>query len=93
MHHPQVRMTAQEDIKMKIRTENEVKEFNAALDKCVSDVWLIGANDEHYNMKKEAEYARGLARIMGDEGDQLGIFTTSYEDEIIMMNICNKLAA
>ena len=38
---------------MNIRTENDIREFNAALDKCTHSVWLMGPNDEVYNMKNE----------------------------------------
>ncbi len=78
---------------MKIRTGNDIKEFNAALDKCTSPVWLIGANDEAYNMKNEEEYIEGIIRLAEDHDEQLGIFTTSYEDEMTMMNFIQKMAA
>lgn len=77
---------------MRIRTENEVKEFNAALDRCTSSVWLMGPGEE-YNMKNEGDYAQGMARLMGGNADQLGIFTTSNADLAVMMDICQKLAA
>jgi hypothetical protein len=78
---------------MKIRTGNDIKEFNAALDKCTSSVWLIGANDEAYNMKNEEEYIEGIIRLAEDHDEQLGIFTTSYEDEMTMMHFLQKMAA
>ena len=40
---------------MKIRTANELKELNAALNNCTDTVWLMGPNDECYNMKNEEE--------------------------------------
>ena len=51
---------------MMIRTANDLKELNAALDKCT-----------------KAE----------DHDDQLGIFTTSREDEAVMMKYFLKMAA
>lgn len=78
---------------MKIRTENEIREFNEALDRCTSPVWLMGPNDEYYNLKAADEYARGMSRLMGTDNDQLGIFTSSYTDEAVMVGICQKLAA
>ena len=45
---------------MNIRTENDIREFNAALDKCTHSVWLMGPNDEVYNMKNEDEYIEGM---------------------------------
>ena len=78
---------------MKITTANDIREFNAALDKCTSSVWLIGANDEAYNMKNEEEYIEGIIRLAEDHDEQLGIFTASREDEIIMMHFIEKMAA
>ena len=45
---------------MKIRTANELKELNAALNNCTDTVWLMGPNDECYNMKNEEEYIEGI---------------------------------
>ena len=78
---------------MNIRTADDIREFNAALDKCTSSVWLIGANDEAYNMKNEEEYIEGMIRLTEGHDDQLGIFTTSYEDEMTMMHFIEQMAA
>ena len=78
---------------MMIRTANDLKELNAALDKCKNPVWLMGPNDEAYNMKNEEEYIEGIIRLAEDHDDQLGIFTTSYEDEKTMLQFIEKMAA
>jgi len=78
---------------MKIRTGNEIREFNEALEKCTSVVWLMGPDDECYNMKDSDEYIDGILRITEKNGDQLGIFTSSYEDQEIMANFLRRLAA
>ena len=62
---------------MMIRTANDLKELNAALDKCTNPVWLI----------------EGIIRLAEDHDDQLGIFTSSREDEAIMYNYFKKMAA
>ena len=78
---------------MKIRTANDIKELNAALDKCTHSVWLMGPDDEAYNMKNEEEYIEGIIRLAEDHDDQLGFFTTSREDEVVMFNYFAKMAA
>ena len=78
---------------MKIRTGNDIKEFNAALGKCTHPVWLMGPNDEFYNMKNEEEYIEGIIRLAEDHDDQLGIFASSREDEAIMYDYFKKMAA
>jgi hypothetical protein len=78
---------------MNITTGNDIKAFNAALDECTGEVWLMGPNDESYNMKNEEEYIEGMIRLTEEHDDQLGIFTTSYEDEMTMMNYFEQKAA
>ena len=78
---------------MKIRTANDIREFNAALTNCKNEVWLMGADDEAYNMKNEDEYIEGMIRLTEGHDEQLGIFTASLEDEITMMHFIEKMAA
>ena len=78
---------------MKIRTANDIREFNAALTNCKNEVWLMGANDESYNMKNEDEYIEGMIRLTEGHDDQLGIFTDSYEDEVTMLKFFKQMAA
>ncbi|MEE1164530.1 MAG: hypothetical protein UHU21_12665 [Lachnospiraceae bacterium] len=78
---------------MNIRTGNDIKEFNAALNNCTGIVWLMGPNDECYNMKNTDEYIEGMLRLAEGHDDQLGIFTTSYEDEMTMMDYFEHMAA
>ncbi len=85
--------SSKEEKTMKFRTGNEIKEFNEALNKCTNAVWLMGPNDEAYNMKDSDEYINGILRLTESDSDQFGIFTTSYADEAAMFAICEKLAA
>ena len=78
---------------MKIRTANELKELNAALNNCTDTVWLMGPNDECYNMKNEEEYIEGIIRLAEDHDEQLGFFTASREDEKTMMHFLEQMAA
>ena len=78
---------------MKITTGNDIKAFNAALNKCTNPVWLMGPNDEVYNMKNEDEYIEGMIRLTEGHDDQLGIFTDSYEDEVTMLKFFKQMAA
>ena len=78
---------------MKIRTANDIKEFNVALDKCTHPVWLMGPNDECYNMKNEEEYIEGMIKLTEGHDDQLGIFTDSYDDEMTMLKFFKQMAA
>ena len=55
---------------MKIRTAKELKELNEALNNCTDTVWLMGPNDECYNMKNEEEYIEGIIRLAEDHDNQ-----------------------
>ena len=78
---------------MRIRTENELKEFNAALDRCEGPVWVIGPAGEQYNLKEAGEYSQGISRLLEGESNQFGIFTGCYRDDMVMMDLCYRLAA
>ena len=56
---------------MKIRTANELKELNAALDKCKNPVWLMGPNDEAFNMMDEEEYIEGIIKLAEDHDNRI----------------------
>ena len=78
---------------MKIRTAKELKELNEALNNCTDTVWLMGPNDECYNMKNEEEYIEGMIKLTEGHDDQLGIFTDSYDDEMTMLKFFKQMAA
>ena len=82
---------------MRIRNYSEIQELNAALDKCENSVWLMGPNDEYYNMKDADQYINGILRLTegnrNGDADQFGLYTNSYRDEALLEGICEKLAA
>lgn len=80
-------------IDMKIRTKNDLSAFQAAVDECKSSVWLMSAKGEQYDMKKDSECMRGLARILADDRDELEIYTSNFHDESIMTDFWLKHCA
>ena len=70
---------------MKIRTKQDMEAFQQAVEQCDHSVWLMSANGEQYNMKKEAEWRQGIARLLRDDQDELEIYASTYHDESIMM--------
>ena len=82
---------------MKIRNYSELKELKAVIDKCEYPVWLMGPNDEYYNMKDADQYINGILRLTegnrNGDADQFGLYTNSYRDEALLEDICEKLAA
>ncbi len=78
---------------MRTRTQNEVKTFKEAIDKCRMPVLLVSPDGTQYNMKAEADYAAGIEKWIADRNDEMEIFTCALEDEAVMMNFCLKMAA
>ncbi|MDO5133038.1 MAG: hypothetical protein Q4D81_08650 [Eubacteriales bacterium] len=78
---------------MKTRTENDVRTFNEAIDKCKRPVWLVSSNGTFYNMKSAAEHDTAMAKWVNDANDEMEIFTNSLEDEAVMMGFWKQLHA
>lgn len=82
---------------MKIRNYSEIQELNAALEKCTNSVWLMGPNDEFYDMKNPEEFINGILRLTegnkSNDADQFGLYTNTLQDEVILKDVCRKLAA
>ena len=78
--------SGKEEKTMKNRTENDVREFNEAIAKCVRPVWLVSSEGKTYNMKSAEEHDEAMARWIKDTNDEMEIFTCTYEDEAVMMN-------
>ena len=78
---------------MTIRTENEVRNFNEAINKCRMPVFLISSDGTEYNMKSADQNKAGMARWIKDRNNEMEIYTCDLEDEMIMMRfLLNKAA-
>jgi DnaD/phage-associated family protein len=77
-------------------TPREKKYFSAWLYEYKYSIEII---EMAYNIAVDTKgtpqinYINGILKITEGNGDQFGIFTTSYEDEALMTGICEKLAA
>ena len=78
---------------MKIRTLGEIRAFEDAVEKCSSIIWLVSPEGNYYNMKSDEEYMSGVECWANDTEKTAEIFTSSYEDEAIMMDFCRRYAA
>lgn len=90
--HPRKRRR-KEVKKMTSRTENDVRNFNEAIDKCRRPVWLATADGTYYNMKSAPEHDAAMAMWINDTNDEMEIFTCSYEDEAVMTRFWNQMHA
>ena len=71
---------------MTTRTENEVRIFNEAINKCRMPVFLISSDGTEYNMKSADQNKAGMARWIKDRNNEMEIYTCDLEDEMIMTN-------
>ena len=78
---------------MRTRTENDVRNFNEAINKCTRPVWLVSSDGTYYNMKSAKEHDAAMAEWINDTNEEMEIFTNSREDEAVMMGFWKELHA
>ena len=84
---------SKEEKTMKNRTENDVRNFNEAIDKCTRPVWLVSSDGTYYNMKSAEEHNVAMAKWINDVNDEMEIFTSTYEDEVVMIDFWRQFHA
>jgi hypothetical protein len=85
--------SSKEEKTMTTRTENDVRTFNEAIDKCTRPVWLVSSEGTYYNMKSAEEHDAAMALWIKDSNDEMEIFACSYEDEAVMTRFWNQMHA
>ena len=78
---------------MRNRTENDVRKFSEALDRCRRPVFLVSADGTQYNMKSANDYYSGMGRWINDTRGEMEIFTSCFDDEAVMMDFYLKMSA
>ena len=78
---------------MTTRTENEVRNFNEAINKCRMPVFLVSSDGTEYNMESADQNKAGMDRWIKDRNNEMEIFTCSYEDEAVMTRFWNQMHA
>ena len=78
---------------MTTRTQNDVRNFNEAINKCRMPVFLVSSDGTQYNMKSSDQNKAGMARWIRDFSHQMEIFSCDLEDEMIMMRYLLNRAA
>lgn len=66
---------------MKFKTQEEVKEFLAIVDKCKGDVVLTSKYGDKYNLKSILTQYIAIGALLGNRGDELELFCSNKEDE------------
>lgn len=66
---------------MKFKTQEEVKEFLAIVDKCKGKVILTSKYGDKYNLKSILTQYIAIGALLGNRGDELELFCSNKEDE------------
>ena len=92
--HKQSGKEIQQEVEtMRNRTENDVRKFSEALDRCRRPVFLVSADGTQYNMKSGNDYYSGMGRWINDTRGEMEIFTSCFDDEAVMMDFYLKMSA
>ena len=72
------------DIQMKIRTDEDIRAFQKALDLCKRAVLLLAPNGDQFDLKTARGQIEGISYLLNDRYEQAELFTSCYEDEMVM---------
>ena len=78
---------------MSIKTKSQYELFQEALARCTKTVWLVAPVGEQFDLKSARDSEKGMDLIRRDQSGQLEIFTSSYADEMVMLDLFGRLAA
>ena len=78
---------------MKLTNIKQLDKFRDAIEKCKSDVFLKSPEGDVLNLKSSLSRYIALGKLLDEAGDTLELFTTSPEDEAVMLELMLDLAA
>ena len=69
---------------MKIRTDEDIRAFQSALDCCRNTVWLVSPKGKQYNLKTARGQIEGISCLLNDRFEESQLFASSFEDEMVL---------
>ncbi len=76
---------------MTIRTNNEIKMFEDAINHCRKPVWLITPDGEKYDLKTPAGRCLGIACLVNAKDyEDPELFASCYEDEMVFFDFFRR---
>ena len=78
---------------MKLNSMEELFTFNALLDQCRGQVWLMSPTGKMYDLTNGDARLKGLAALAGDNSDEYELYTRMREDEGLLMRYLRDRAA
>ncbi len=81
---------------MTIKTNEELRMFENAIDRCNDSLLLITPEGTEFDLKTPMGRHQGIASMLNQQGPlEPELFATSYEDEAVLINYirqCKKIA-
>ena len=74
---------------MKIRNDATVKEFEAAIEKCKGNVYLIDPMGSKLDLKSLFSRYVSIGKLLDQEGDKLELFCDNKADEVHFLKFFN----
>jgi len=70
---------------MKIRTNEEIRMFEDAINRCRKAVFLVTPDGRQYDMKTPSGFCQGMTMLLNAQDfAEPELFTTCFEDEMVM---------
>lgn len=66
---------------MELTNIEQIQDFLAAVDKCVSDVWLESPEGDRFNLKSKFSQYVAIGALLSNQGNELELFCASSNDE------------
>ena len=78
---------------MRIRTEEQLKNFENTINSCRSDVYLLTPEGRQYDLKKPMDRYFGISLLLDERAKEPELFATCHEDEQKLMRYITAFAA
>lgn len=78
---------------MRVRNMKEVEALKDAISRCSKSVWLESSQGDKYDMKSALSQYIGIAKLLQDEDEELELFASAREDQVVLMDFLCKLGS
>ena len=75
---------------MKLKKIEDVKLFLDTVNKCEGNVWLKSIYGDNFNMKSALSQYVAIAKILGEYGDEMELFTDDKRDEALFIKLFSE---
>ena len=77
---------------MKIKSIEDIERFKEVIKKCEGQVWLESIYGDKYNLKSELSQYIAMAALLKDKNEDLELFASNQNDEVLLINFISTLS-